>query len=147
MDSNNKSSENVLESIRTSNSNNGINGDHCSFAQTVETTHIMFDEADDSDDDVIFISEHRETNNTAASNTIGWTCPRKPCISTIHQFALYKCVHEMCFFATNSEDNFREHMEKHDEINEYEKEKGTLVKTEHDQMATYRHCAYCRVGI
>lgn len=73
----------------------------------------------------------------------GDVCARKPCIDTIIQFALYKCMFGKCFYATNSMEFFRKHMEMHDQVIDHFKYKNFLDNQIRDKLIKFRECAYC----
>lgn len=68
---------------------------------------------------------------------------QKPCINAITQFALYKCMHEKCIFATNSLKNWFIHMTVHIQLIDYYKKQNMIEKQTRDKLIKFRECAYC----
>lgn len=68
---------------------------------------------------------------------------QKPCINTITQFALYKCMDEKCIFATNSLENWFIHMKVHLQVIDYFKKENMLEKSTRTKLIKFRECAYC----
>lgn len=68
---------------------------------------------------------------------------RKLCIDEMCQFALYKCMHAKCIFATNSMESWQIHMSLHGQMIDYFYDKGLLVKHVRDSLIRFRECPYC----
>lgn len=68
---------------------------------------------------------------------------RKPSINVITQFALYKCMHEKCIFATNSLEQWFIHMTVHIQLIDYFKNRNALDKNTRNQLIKFRECSYC----
>lgn len=64
---------------------------------------------------------------------------KKPLLHAITQFALYKCMHDECIFATDCQDAWKSHMNRHIEENGKLRKYGALGK----DMIKYRECSYC----
>lgn len=64
-------------------------------------------------------------------------------IDEICQFALYKCMHEKCMFATNSTENWQIHMAVHCQVIDHFKERDSLEKLTRDKLIKFRECPYC----
>lgn len=86
---------------------------------------------------------------TDLTNTVGvrpWMdgdYGRKLCINEICQFALYKCMHEQCIFATNSMKNWQVHMNVHCQLIDYFKQRDSLEKLTRNKLIKFRECPYC----
>lgn len=73
---------------------------------------------------------------------------RKPSINLFTQFALYKCMHEHCIFATDDEEKWNKHMDKHiNVINVFASmmkvQNETLVRQTRKELVKFRGCPYC----
>lgn len=68
---------------------------------------------------------------------------QKACIDPISQFALYKCMHEKCVFATDSMENWFIHMKIHLQYIDYLKNHDRLTKLNRSQHVKFRECPYC----
>lgn len=68
---------------------------------------------------------------------------QKPCINTMTQFALYKCMHEKCIFATNSMEHWFIHMKVHLQVIDYFTKENMLEKSTRSNLIKFRECAYC----
>lgn len=70
-----------------------------------------------------------------------WT---KPIISTITQFALFKCMHAQCRFSTNSKEDMEMHMNHHLAlIHVLQSADEKLDRTIRDEQIKFRDCSYC----
>ncbi|XP_055311887.1 uncharacterized protein LOC129574228 isoform X2 [Sitodiplosis mosellana] len=69
---------------------------------------------------------------------------KKPAIDLMTQFALYKCMHPMCLYATNDDQNWESHMDKHlDMFDVLTKRNAVIGKATRDQHIKFRDCPYC----
>lgn len=68
---------------------------------------------------------------------------RKRSINVISQFFLYKCMHENCMFATDSEKDWQMHMQVHHQLIGYFERHNLLDKLKRDKLIRFRQCAYC----
>lgn len=69
---------------------------------------------------------------------------KKPAINLMTQFALYKCMHEKCLYATDNQQNWEIHMAKHlDMFDVLTKHHGAIVKLTRDIQKKFRDCPYC----
>lgn len=64
-------------------------------------------------------------------------------INVITQFALYKCMHGVCLFACDSEENWKIHMEQHLNLIDVLAEKKLLKREYRAELVKFRECAYC----
>lgn len=68
----------------------------------------------------------------------------KLCIDDICQYALYKCMHAKCIFATNSVEKWQIHMGMHHQMMDYFDRQGCLFKQNRDKLIKFRECPYCQ---
>lgn len=68
---------------------------------------------------------------------------RKLHTDQISQFALYKCMHELCIFATNSIQKWFIHMGIHLQLIAYFQSKGYLNTWTRSRLIKFRECGYC----
>lgn len=68
---------------------------------------------------------------------------RKPAINVITQFALYKCMHEQCIFATNKLEQWLVHMTVHIQLIDFFKKQEVLDKSTRSRLIKFRECSYC----
>lgn len=64
-------------------------------------------------------------------------------INPITQFALYKCMHDTCLFACNSENDWKIHMEQHHNLIDALTDFNLLNKDNRQQLLKFRECSYC----
>lgn len=71
-----------------------------------------------------------------------WT---KPSLGTLSQYALFKCMHSQCIFATDADEDMSIHMESHLTLIDVLKSRNgdSMTKTMRDQQIQFRDCCYC----
>lgn len=85
-------------------------------------------------------------NNISVRPWIPEDYAKKSVINIISQFALYKCMHAHCIFATDDSEIWERHMEKHQQLIDVcqnELYRGNLTKVRRDELIKFRECAYC----
>lgn len=70
---------------------------------------------------------------------------KKPQIDIMTQFALYKCMHPECVYATDNEQHWESHMKKHIQMIDvltkcYGEDFGKTIRNKHIK---FRECPYC----
>lgn len=68
---------------------------------------------------------------------------KKPNINVITQFALYKCMHDVCLFACDSEENWKAHMDEHLNLIDLLATKNLLNRNYRAELTKFRECPYC----
>lgn len=69
---------------------------------------------------------------------------KKPIIDIMTQFALYKCMHPDCVYATDNEQHWETHMKKHIQmIDVLTKHLPTLANANRSKHIKFRECSYC----
>lgn len=68
---------------------------------------------------------------------------RKLNINVITQFSLYKCMHDACLFACDSEENWRVHMEQHSNLIDILGVEQKLKSEYKEQLLKFCECPYC----
>lgn len=68
---------------------------------------------------------------------------RKPLVNLLTQFALYKCMHGKCIYATNSEEAWIVHMRKHIDLIDVMAKLKILTSHKRDEYIKFRDCPYC----
>lgn len=68
---------------------------------------------------------------------------KKPEINVITQFALYKCMHDVCLFACDSEENWKAHMDEHLNLIDFLGTKSLLDRNYRTELTKFRECPYC----
>lgn len=91
-----------------------------------------------------------ESYEEAAKNTIAvrpWLDgddAKKPSLNLITQFALYKCMHDKCIYATDKQDDWVVHMDSHIKLIDIISERyPKLPKIVRDKLKKFRECPYC----
>lgn len=69
---------------------------------------------------------------------------KKRDINIITQFALYKCMHDWCIFATDSEKHWEIHMGRHISLMDVLSEKELMKPCHRAELIKFRECSYCR---
>lgn len=64
-------------------------------------------------------------------------------INVISQFALFKCMHDPCLFACDSEDTWKIHMEQHSNLIDILNEKSKLQPDYKNELLKFCECPYC----
>lgn len=120
-----------------------MSGDQPNTVPTIKVDQPM------NDDTLNSIMMNYNNDNYEAVNSITvrpWLFEdygRKPYIDDLSQYALYKCMHEICNFFTNSADNFQAHMTTHCEIIDHYEKNKVLSKMRRDKLIKFRECPYC----
>lgn len=70
---------------------------------------------------------------------------RKP-LNIIAQYALFKCMHRECFFATDSEEKWTSHMVEHLKLIDILSQKKWLSNETRSKHIQFRECPYCDTG-
>lgn len=73
---------------------------------------------------------------------------KKPSINLFTQFALYKCMHEHCIFATDDKEKWNKHMDQHLNVIEVcasmmKIQNKPLFRTMRNELIKFRGCPYC----
>lgn len=64
-------------------------------------------------------------------------------INDITQFALYKCMHDVCLFACDSQENWKIHMEQHLNLIDVLAAEKKLKREYRAELVKFRECSYC----
>lgn len=70
---------------------------------------------------------------------------KKPSMSLITQFALFKCMHPNCIFSTDLEDKWTEHMIDHIKLMDVFQQNNWLTTRIRENQIKFRECPYCPV--
>lgn len=68
---------------------------------------------------------------------------KKRDINVITQFALFKCMHEWCMFATDTEKKWEIHMGEHIKLMDVLTNNGQLDNDYRAELIKFRECSYC----
>lgn len=96
----------------------------------------------------ILLNEYKELEKISAYgvNVRPWFSndyAKKCDINTITQFALYKCLHHWCIYATDSEKKWKIHMGEHTHLLDALSNKELIGKDYLVKLAKFRECPYC----
>lgn len=102
----------------------------------------------DPDDDIKMLKiaemyEQMDEFTIAARPWIDTDTTKKPIINYMTQFALYKCMHPKCVFATNRVNFWKSHMHRHIDMNDILIKSKTILSNS-DEMKQFRECCYCK---
>lgn len=93
------------------------------------------------------IIEHYTQSRNYMFNVKQWLddSDTKLSVNRISQYALFKCMHPHCIFATDSDDDMIMHMDSHLTFIDVLKAQNSdsLNKTMRDEQIKFRHCCYC----
>lgn len=94
---------------------------------------------------LVKIAENYQNSNDFLISVRPWTLgdARKPAIHLISQFALFKCMHGNCTFATDTEGKWIEHMNKHVQMIDALFDSKKFTKSMRNEMIKFRECCYC----
>lgn len=68
---------------------------------------------------------------------------KKPVVHLLSQFALYKCMHQQCAFATNDDTKWKQHIEKHFDLLDVLTVNNFITKEIRERHNSFRECPYC----
>lgn len=68
---------------------------------------------------------------------------KKRNINTMSQYALYKCMHQWCIYATNSEQDWNNHMQRHIELMDALSKNDLINNNNRSELIKFRECPYC----
>lgn len=71
---------------------------------------------------------------------------KKPMMSIITQFALFKCMHDKCIFSTDSEEQWSAHIIDHLKLIDTLQVKNMLTNEIRMEQNKYRECPYCIIN-
>lgn len=69
---------------------------------------------------------------------------KKRNINTMTLYSLYKCVHQWCLYATDSEEEWIIHMETHIQLMDVLSGKKMISNDYRSELIQFRECPYCR---
>lgn len=68
---------------------------------------------------------------------------QKRIIITMTQYALYKCMHPWCMYATNSDKDWETHMERHIQLMDALNKRNLINNNNRSELIKFRECPYC----